>query len=135
MHVFLHKGSIPNRSSWQEAVESVGMPFELDLNLDPFHSTGFSPSKVKGVASGFEIYSEPARDVLQSYPHLSSAIGDRDWCISFRWGGDMKECVCVLAASAGLLKHCDAVAYYPNDDQICDLAGLLLEAKTGLGEF
>ena len=41
----------------------------------------------------------------------------------------MNECACVLAASAGLVKLCDAVAYYPDDDLTYNLNGLLEEAK------
>ncbi len=34
MHVFLSKGRIPDRSSWQAAVESLGLPFELNPVLE-----------------------------------------------------------------------------------------------------
>jgi hypothetical protein len=37
----------------------------------------------------------------------------------------MNECACVLAASAGLVKLRDAVAYYADDGIIYDLKGLL----------
>jgi hypothetical protein len=47
MHVFLDKGKIPDRSSWQAAVGSLGIPFELSPVLDPIHDSGFSPSKIK----------------------------------------------------------------------------------------
>jgi hypothetical protein len=129
MHVFLNKGKIPDRSSWQATVGSLGLPFELDPALDPIHDSGFSPSKIKGLNSGFEIYSEPAQGLLETQSELAGNVGDRDWCISFRWGGDMNECACVLAATAALVQLCDAVAYYPDDNLICDLNGLLEEAK------
>jgi hypothetical protein len=41
----------------------------------------------------------------------------------------MNECACVLAASVALVKLCDAVAYYPDDNLTYDLKGLLEEAK------
>ena len=62
---------------------------------------------------------------LQHQARLAKVVGNRDWCISFRWGGDMNECACVLAASAGLVRLCDAVAYYPDDDLTYDLNHLL----------
>lgn len=125
MQVFLEKRRVPDRGSWQAAVESLALPLRLSPDLDPIHDTGFSPSEISGRKSGFEIYSEPADAHLQDQPELGSIVGNRDWCISFRWGGDMKECACVLAASAGLVKLCDAVAYYPDDNLICDLSRLL----------
>jgi hypothetical protein len=129
MHGFLAKGKIPDRSSWQAAVASLGIPFELDPTLDPIHDSGFSPSKIKGLKSGFEIYSEPAVGLLENQPELAGTVGDRDWCLSFRWGGHINECACVLAPSAGLVKLCDAVAYYADGNLTYDLTGLLEEAK------
>ena len=132
MHVFLDKRRVPDRGSWQAAVDSLGLPLQLNPDLDPTHDTGFSPSEISGLKSGFEIYSEPADTSLQHRAALAENVGNRDWCISFRWGGDMKECACVLVASAALVKLCDAVAYYPDDDLTYDLNGLIQEAKSAL---
>src|SRR5258707_8333657 len=106
MHVFLSRARVPDRPSWQAAIGSLEIPFELNASLDPFNDKGFSPSKIRGVDSGFEVYFEPSREVLKSYPEMVKSVGDRDWCISFRWGGDMNECACALAASAALVKLC-----------------------------
>jgi hypothetical protein len=100
--------------------------------LNPLAGCGFSPSKIKGIDSGFEISSEPSQEILVSYPHLIQKIGARDWCITFRWGGDVHEAACVLAASAGLLKTSDALAFYPDDDLIYDLDQLLQEAHSAI---
>jgi hypothetical protein len=125
MRVFLQKQKVPTKASWQAAVDSLGLPFRLSPDLDPIHDTGFSPSEIKGLKSGFEVHSEPADAHLQDQVELAKIVGNRDWCISFRWGGDMNECACVLAASAGLVRLCDAVAYYAGDNLIYDLNGLL----------
>lgn len=132
MNVFLEKTKVPDRPSWQAAVGSLGLPFELDPDLDPLHDHGYSPSKLNGIKSGFEIYSESANSVVENQPQLVEIIGSRDWCISFRWGGSLTECACVLAASAGLVKLCDAVAYYPDDDLTYDLDGLIKEANVAI---
>lgn len=100
MHLFLEKRRVPDRASWQAAVDSLALPLRLSPDLDPIHDTGFSPSEIKGLKSGFEIYSKPADTHLQDQGELAKVVGNRDWCISFRWGGDMNECACVLAASA-----------------------------------
>jgi hypothetical protein len=135
MHVFLKKSSVPDRSSLQDAVNSLGLPLVLDPELNPLVDSGFSPSKkIKNTDSGFEISSEPAQDLLQNYPHLAKTIAGRDWCITFRWGGDMNECACVMAASAGLVKLCGALAFYPDDDLVYDLNQLLDDAKNCLSE-
>jgi hypothetical protein len=132
MQVYLEKGRVPDRASWQAAIDSLGLPLRLSPALDPFHDTGFSPSEIRGHRSGFEIYSEPAHDHLQHQSELKKVVGDRDWCISFRWGGDMNECACVMAASAGLVKLCDAVAHYPDDNLVYDLNRLLEDMRACL---
>ena len=125
MQVFLEKQRLPNRASWQSALDSLTLPLRLCPDLDPIHDTGFSPSEIKGLKSGFEIYSEPAHAHLQDQVELRKVVGNRDWCVSFRWGGNLNECACVLAASAGLVRLCGARAYYPEDDLSYDLNRLL----------
>jgi hypothetical protein len=135
IYVLLEKKRIPDRASLQEMVESLALPLELDPSLDLMKAKGFSPCKIKGISSGCEIYSESPQDLLATHHALQKAIGARDWCISFRWGGDMKECACAMAVSAAIVKLCDAVAYDPEDDQTCDLKSLLQDAQACLNEF
>ena len=125
MNLFLEERRVPDRTSWQAAVDSLALPLRLSPDLDPLHDTGFSPSEIKGLKSGFEIYSEPANACLQHQTQLAKVVGNRDWCISFRWGCDINECACVLAASAGLVKLCDAVGYSPDDNVTYDMNRLL----------
>lgn len=130
MNLFLEKQRVPDRGSLQAAIDSLSLPLQLDPEFDAMHDSGFSPSKIKGLTSGFEIFSESASDLLRGRDDLAKAVGNRDWCISFRWGGDMNECACVLAASAGLVKLCDAIAYYPDDNLTYNLKGLIEEFET-----
>ena len=99
-HAFLRKGSVPSGADWQAAIDRLGLAFQLDPTLTPFEDSGFLPCSLAGKETGFEIYYEPAESLLASYPQLREGIGDRDYAISFRWGGDMAECASVLIASA-----------------------------------
>jgi hypothetical protein len=83
MHVFMEKQRVPDKASWQAAVDSLGLPLRLSPNLDPAHDTGFSPSEVRGAKSGFEIYSEPADSHLQDQVELAKVVGSRDWSSRF----------------------------------------------------
>jgi hypothetical protein len=114
--LFLEKSRIPNRATLQSAADSLELPFQCDPTLDLVKDSGFSPSSIKGISSGFEIYSQSAQEVLSDYPQMRATVGARDWTITLRWGGRMSECACALAASAAIVKLCDAVAYYPADD-------------------
>jgi len=132
MHVFFEKSRIPDRASLQETINSLKLPFAFDPELNLLTDSGFSPSKIRDIDSGFEICSEAAPDIMRAYPQLTTALAGRDWCVTFRWGGDLNESACVLSATAALVKLCDAVAFYPDDDLIYDLDRLLEETKSSL---
>jgi hypothetical protein len=127
MLLFLNKTRIPDKVNLQNAVDSLGLPFQFDSALDLVSDRGFSPSSLKGNLSGFEIHGQATQEILPHYPRLSKTVGSRDWTITFRWGSRMSECACVLAASAAMIKVCDAVAYYPADDIKYTLQRLLDE--------
>jgi hypothetical protein len=135
MLVFLEKSRIPEQDSFQSAIESLGIPLQLDSSLNLTTDRGFSPSIIKGVSSGFEIGSEVAQEQIRNYPALKGIVDRRDWAFSFRWGSSMSECACVLGAAAALVKLCDAVVYYPADNITYDLKNLLDELQGCLKEI
>jgi hypothetical protein len=99
----------------------------LDPALNLIVDRGFSPSIFNGVPSGFEIGAQSTQELISMYPALKGITGKRDWALLFWWGSSMRECACVLGASAALVKLCDALAYYPADDITYDLKSLLDE--------
>ncbi len=135
MLVFLEKSRIPDRGRFQNAVESLGVPLQLNSALNLVSDRGYSPSSIKGVSSGFEIDSQSSQETLEYYPALKKVIGARDWTMVFRWGSSMSEGACVLGASAALVKLCDAIAYYPPDSITYDLKNLLDELQACLKEI
>jgi hypothetical protein len=128
-HALLRKESVPSRAEWQAAIAHLGFDLQLDLELKPFESSGFLPCTLAGKQSGFEIYYEPADEIVKAYPHLKEKTGSRHYSISFRWGGDMAEGACVMIASAALAKSFDAVLYYPDDDLLYSSDDLVRDAK------
>ena len=75
----------------------------------PFEGSGFLPCLLNGAPSGFEIDFGSTDDALEDFPHLKEHLGARDCEITFRWGGDMAECACVLIVCAALATDCGAV--------------------------
>jgi len=129
LHVFLKREAVPDRPRWQASVNAFGFPLELYCELRPVQDTGFSPCQLKGGLTGFEIFPGPSKDVLEVYREIAERIGDRDFVITFRWGGDFKECACVMIAAAALVQDYSAIAYYPADSQICSADQLLADAR------
>jgi hypothetical protein len=122
LYTFLE--SLPDRQSWQSAIDQTGYNLKLDPDLDVAHDEGFVPCLIVGKSSGFELYATPASEVLRDYLSLKSAVGARSHALCFRWGGDLAECACVMGASLALVRRFGAVAYYPPDDLVYDAEGL-----------
>ena len=133
-HAFVRRSNMPTREDWQARISELGFGVELDPEMKVGDDKGFSPCTIKGQASGFEIYFESPEEVLASYPDIRESISDRDCCVTFRWGGDLLECVCVLVVSAALAKFFDAVVYYPHDAIFYSPDELLAEATSCLEE-
>lgn len=123
---FLSREHVPSREAWQAAIDEAGFDFQLDPELRPFEDSGFSPCKLEGRDSGFEISYDGSRELLDSFPEL---VGDQDYCISFRWGGDMSECACVMIASYALAKNFGATVSYEGEPPPETLEAFLSETR------
>jgi len=129
---YLHRASVPQLNALQGAVDSLGFDCKLDSSYMPFTSSGFLPCLLNGRESGFEIYFDPAEELLNSFPELADTVGKRDVPITFRWGGDMAELACVLIVSAALAKSFDAVVHYHDDNMLYSADQLVEEARNAL---
>ena len=125
--------ALPDKQSWQAAIDQTGIDLKIDPDLDLSRDQGFSPCQLRGSSSGFEVSVTTTAEVLRDYPSLSpAAVGSRPHVVCFRWGGEMAECACVLGANLALLRYFNGVAYYPADDLLCDIDQLEEELRQSL---
>ncbi len=129
---YLLRANVPDRAALQAAIDTLGFDCKIDAAYVPFQCSGFLPCVLAGTESGFEIYFESAADVFTDFQHLAQAVGSRDVAITFRWGGDMSECACVLIVSAALAKSFGAIVHYQDDDMLCSADQLVAEANSAL---
>jgi len=129
---YVVRANVPDRAALQAAVDALGFDCKVDTFYVPFQCSGFLPCLLAGSKSGFEIYFEPAADVLSDFPHLAGSVASRDVAITFRWGGDMSECACVLIVSAALAKTFGAIVHYQDDDIVYSGDQLVEEARAAL---
>ena len=129
LHAFLKSDRLPDRQQWQQAIDALGLPLELDANREPARDRGYWRCKLDGKDTGIEIYTDDAQDVLGAYSNITKTVGKRDRVISFRWRGDLSECGCACTAAAALASAFDAVVYDPQQDLIADAAGLIADAR------
>ncbi len=129
---YLERRSVPQREALQAAIDALGFDCKLDAFYEPFKASGFLPCTLNGNPSGFEIYFEGTAELLAQFPRLVPVVGGRDAAITFRWGGDMAECACVLIVSAALAKSFAAVVHYHDDDLLYSADQLVQEARSAL---
>jgi hypothetical protein len=129
---YIARANVPDRAALQAAVDALGFDCKIDAFYVPFECSGFLPCVLAGTESGFEIYFDSAADVLSDFPQLKERVGNRDVAITFRWGGDMAECACVLIVSAALAKATGAIVHYQDDDMLYSTEQLVEEARAAL---
>lgn len=120
LHIFLNESRIPGRDYWQSVIEQLGFPTVIVSPVDLRTETGFVRATYHGKAGGFEVYLEPAANVLRGYPHMAIKLGNRDISATFRWGSDVIECATALSAAATLARIADGIYFYPDNGVVCD---------------
>lgn len=130
LHVLL--ASLPDREGWQASIDAAGFELRLDPELVVESDTGFVPCTIGTKQSGFELWREESAELARSYLSLAGHAAARPHAITLRWGGDMLECACALAAAAGMAHGLGGVAYYPDDDLTYEVEDLLGEAREAI---
>ena len=130
-YAFLKKSKVPDREAWQDAIDRCGFDFQLDPELKPFEDSGFLPCKLMGREAGFEISYDGSPEMMAQIRDIAP---DKDYCVSFRWGGSMVECASVMIASYALAKHFDAVVSYEGEDPYSDLNVFLNDTNSIIKE-
>lgn len=132
LHVLLAKPRLPDVRLWQAAIDALGFDVKLDPSLEVESDTGFLSATFKGRDSGFEFDVSPASEITKTYAQFASDFAGRDVSVNFRWGGDLNEMACALAASAALAQLSDGVWFDPQEGACLDPAGAVQQAKTGV---
>ena len=128
---FLKTNRVPTRNEWQQAIDRSGFDLTLDTGLDPRGNVGFVPCTLNGAASGVEMYFYDSAEFMREF---EAVAGDRDCCVSFRWGGSMLECACAMIASFVLASEFGAVVSYDGEPPFQDLADFRNQTETVLNE-
>jgi hypothetical protein len=113
---FLKRSSVPSRDALQASIKALGFGLTLHPEFTPFEDEGFSPCIFNGIADvGFEVFYEPASDIIEDDEDLQEIAGDNDFCISMVWRSSMKDYACVMIVSCALAKDFGAVISYEGE--------------------
>jgi len=113
LFAFIDPAKVPTGEAWQAAIVECAFDLRLDPEMKPKEDSAFSPMTLLGKPSGVEIYYTDEREFLDEFDEIRGA---REYCVSFRWGGDMGECACASIASFVLAKHFGALVSYEGDE-------------------
>lgn len=111
-YAFLKSSNVPTREGLQQAIDRAGFDLKLDAGYQPRTNVGFVPCTLNGKETGVEMYFDDSKELMDSFRELAE---DRDCCISFRWGGNMRECACAMVASYALADSFDAIVSYEGE--------------------
>ena len=113
---FLKKSQVPSGAALQASIDALGFDLKLDPTLNLLEDSGFSPCVLAGISDvGFELFTEPAKDVIGDNDEFLETIGDSDLAVSMIWRGSMKDCASVLIVSCALAKDFGAVISYERE--------------------
>jgi len=126
---FLKSSRVPSRDQLQQAIDRTGFDLKLDPAFDPRTNVGFVPCRLNGSEAGVEMNFD---DSAESITDFAAIAGDRDCCMSFRWGGSMQECACAMIASLALATDFGAIVSYEGEPPYQDLAALRKETEEAL---
>lgn len=133
-YAFITKSSVPTLPQWQKAVDEAGFDLKIDESLVVLEHSGFLPCVLLGKQSGVEVYYTSVSELFDDPSIAEELAGGRDYCISFRWGGDFEEASCAMILSYALAASFEAVISYEGDSSYDTLDSLRKETEAMLEE-
>jgi hypothetical protein len=116
IHV-LSDREIASMAAWQQAITAEGFGLQLSAEASFPALKGFLPARSAGKTTGFECYHDDPRELLIGYHDFDFG---HPWkhALSFRWGGDIMECLAAYMAAAAYAKATDGVVFVPDDGEL-----------------
>jgi hypothetical protein len=104
-------------ADWQQAIDAEGFGLRLSAARAFENLRGFLQAQSGEVKTGFECYHVDARQLLVAHDGLDFG---RLWkfALSFRWGGNLAECLAAYMAAAAYVKATEGVVFDPQEGQI-----------------
>ena len=131
-YAFIQKDKVPSLAQWQNAVDAAGFDLQIYPDLQVFKHSGFMPCKLLGKDFGVEVYYSPANEIFDGT--TEELTGNRDYCISFRWGSSFHEGACAMILSYALAISFGAVVSYEGEEPYQDLSALRKNAESMINE-
>ena len=131
LNVYLSRKDMPDPTAWRAAIIAAGFPVELDSEFDVETFTGFLPSPVRGVMSGFEYYARPVPAEEAQELGLKSNI---NFTVQFVIGSRPLELVSALSAASVLASISEGLLVDPQSGESVAPSKTIAWAKTQIAQ-
>lgn len=135
LHVFLKDSLVPSAQDWQRAVHAAGFELTLYENFPVREHSGFLPVVYKNHETGFEFDLSLASTIVADYPIITGHIEGFDLVATFRWGGNIRQGIAAIIASAVLTNLSDGMLFDPQDNTFVNKGDVLKVARQSVQEL
>jgi hypothetical protein len=111
MHV-LSERRLNSINEWQRAIDGVAYPLRLTNEVELASASGLLPVTLNGERSGFEIFHDDAKQVMQQYGGVHFLRPYR-YALGFRWRGDLSELLAAWMAATAYAAETEGVIFDP----------------------
>lgn len=100
--VVLERDRLPTAEAWQRAIDELGLPLRLDLDVDPASHEGMWPVILNGEGTGFEYWVDRDPGPPDRPPHSTTAPDAMRVILVSRSAAEGRAAVAAAAALAAL---------------------------------
>ena len=136
----LFRGPLPEKVAFEAAMRQFGFPFTLQERDGTLEGQeGFLPMMRNGGLTGVEFdtfdrdayQDEFVREFADEFVE-KRVKPDFERIASFRWGGDMEECVAGLCGAAALAKLVGGIVYDEAEGRLLDVEEVVTTARDNM---
>jgi hypothetical protein len=109
MHV-LSERRLASIGEWQRAIDAAAYPLRLSSEVEFSNVCGLLPVTLNGEHSGFEIFHDDAKHVMQQYGGAHFLRPYR-YALGFRWRGDLNELLAAWMAATAYANETGGVIF------------------------
>ena len=133
VHVLLDGSRLPDRHTWQAALDTAGFPTRLDPEMQPERDSGLSPATYEGRPAGFEIQVGDSSRIIDAYPELRDGGITADTCVSFTWSTSLDDLAAAVTAAAVLANLSGGTYFDPQEGDVLSGPNAVLMAADLVG--
>jgi hypothetical protein len=126
--VFLREENLPSTSTWQVALDQLGIDLQLDPTVEPSLHAGYWPARLGGEETGFEHFSGTIPDAFGAV--LPDGLNGRDYVVNLVTRSDVRELRCAMYAASALASVCDGLCLDEETGRLISASAVLQEARS-----